>query len=279
MDWGWQNRMARMFPAPTGRTVMLAVDHGYFMGPTHGLEVPRQTLAPLLGLCDAVALTRGVLRTSVPPSTNTPVVLRVSGGASVVGADLSHEALTTSVEDALRLNVSAVAMSIFVGSAHEHESLVNLGTLVNQGEAVGLPVMGITAVGKELDKRDARYLSLASRIAAEQGAHVVKTYYCEDGFSRVVEGCPVPIVVAGGPRLESDRAVLELVHASIAAGARGVDMGRNIWQSDHPVAMLKAIRSVVHEDLTVKEALQALEESRRAPEARAARADASAVRA
>jgi putative autoinducer-2 (AI-2) aldolase len=279
MDWGWQNRMSRMFPAPTGRTVMLAVDHGYFMGPTHGLEVPRLTLAPLLGLCDAVALTRGVLRTSVPPSTGTPVVLRVSGGASVVGADLSHEALTTSVEDALRLNVSAVAMSIFVGSAHEHESIVNLGALVDQGEAVGLPVMGITAVGKELDKRDARYLSLASRIAAEQGAHVVKTYYCEDGFSRVVEGCPVPIVVAGGPRLETDRAVLELVHASIAAGARGVDMGRNIWQSDHPVAMLRAIRAIVHEGYDVKEALQALEEARLAPTAGAPRSDASPVRA
>ena len=262
MDWGWQNRMGRIFPAPTKRTVMLAVDHGYFMGPTHGLEVPKETIRPLLPFCDALALTRGVLRTSVDPGTSTPIVLRVSGGASIVGEDLSDESLTTSVREAVRLNVAAVAMSVFVGSAHEHSSLTNLGTLVDEGEELGMPVMGITAVGKELQKRDSRYLSLASRICAELGAHVVKTYYCEEGFSRVVEGCPVPLVVAGGPKLENDQAVLELAHSAIEAGAYGVDMGRNIWQSDHPVAMLQALRGIVHDHLTVSEARTVLEEAR-----------------
>ncbi|MCI4357576.1 MAG: 3-hydroxy-5-phosphonooxypentane-2,4-dione thiolase [Thermoplasmata archaeon] len=262
MDWGKRNRIARMFPGRSGNTVMLAVDHGYFMGPTSRLENPRATITPLLPYADAIALTRGVLRTSVEPSTTTPIVLRVSGGATVLKEDLSDEALTTSVRDAVRLNASAVALSVFVGAPHEHDSLVNLASLVESGEEAGMPVMAITAVGKELEKRDARYLALACRVAAELGAHLVKTYFCE-GFSKVVEGCPVPLVVAGGPRLDSDRAALELAFRAISEGAKGIDMGRNVWQSDHPVPMLKALRAIVHDRATVAEAEAVLSDSKR----------------
>lgn len=270
MDWGMRNRIARMFPPNSGHTVMLAVDHGYFMGPTHRLEDARATITPLLPHADALALTRGILRTSVPPNSTTPIVLRVSGGVTILREDLSDEEITTSMTEALRLNVSAVALSVFVGSAHEHESLVNLSTLVDEGESAGMPVMAITAVGKELEKRDARYLALACRVSAELGAHLVKTYYCEN-FSKVVEGCPVPLVVAGGPRLPTDRAALELASRAIGEGAKGIDMGRNIWQSDHPVAMLRALRAIVHDNASVDEAMNILdEERRRVPATRAA---------
>jgi 3-hydroxy-5-phosphonooxypentane-2,4-dione thiolase len=274
MDWGMANRMARMFSPASHNTVMLAVDHGYFMGPTHHLEDARATIAPLLPHADALALTRGILRRCVPPEASTPIVLRVSGGATVLKEDLSDEKITTSMRDAARLNVSAVAMSVFVGSPHEHDSLVHLGELVDEGEEAGIPVMAITAVGKELEKRDARYLALACRVSAELGAHLVKTYYCDD-FAKVVEGCPVPLVVAGGPKLDSDRAALELARRAIDDGAHGIDMGRNIWQSDHPVAMLKALRAIVHERVTVDDALTIVGEetaSARAPPAAVPRA-------
>ena len=267
MDWGLQNRMHRMFSPASSNTVMLAVDHGYFMGPTHRLENARATITPLLPHADALALTRGILRHAVDPTASTPIVLRVSGGATILKEDLSDESLTTSMRDAVRLNVSAVAMSVFVGAPHEHESLVHLAELVDQGEEFGIPVMAITAVGKELEKRDARYLALACRVSAELGAHLVKTYYCDD-FPKVVEGCPVPIVVAGGPRLDSDRAALELARLAIDEGAHGIDMGRNIWQSDHPVAMLKALRAIVHEKATVREALEILQAEKAHPAAR-----------
>jgi 3-hydroxy-5-phosphonooxypentane-2,4-dione thiolase len=257
MDWGLANRMHRMFSPATRNTVMLAVDHGYFMGPTRRLEDAGAAIAPLLPHADALALTRGILRHAVPPTAQIPIVLRVSGGATILQDDLSHEAVTTSMEEAVRLNVCAVALSVFVGAPHEHESLVHLGELVNEGERAGMPVMAITAVGKELEKRDARYLALACRVSAELGAHIVKTYYC-DGFSKVVEGCPVPIVVAGGPKLDSERAALELARSAIDEGAHGVDMGRNIWQSDHPVPMLKALRAIVHDKATVNEAMEIL---------------------
>lgn len=262
MGWGLHNRMARFVKPATGHTVLLAADHGYFMGPTRRLESPRSTLEPLLPWADAIAVTRGVLRTSIPATSDVPVVLRVSGGVTVLKDDLSDEAVTTSMEEALRLNVSAVALSVFVGAPHEHQSLVSLGELVDEGEAFGVPVMAITAVGKELEKRDARYLSLACRVSAELGAHLVKTYYCEN-FEKVVEGCPVPLVVAGGPKLDSDKAVLELCEGAIAKGAVGVDMGRNIWQSDHPVAMIKAIRAIVHEKASLREAMHLLETERK----------------
>ncbi|HEV2231279.1 MAG TPA: 3-hydroxy-5-phosphonooxypentane-2,4-dione thiolase [Thermoplasmata archaeon] len=269
MDWGLANRLARMFPAPSGRTVMLAVDHGYFMGPTRRLENPRNTITPLLPYADALALTRGVLRTSVDPASTTPIVLRVSGGVTVLKEDLSDEAVTTSVREALRVNASAVALSVFVGAPHEHQSLVSLAGLVESGHDSGMPVMAITAVGKELEKRDARYLALACRVSAELGAHLVKTYYCED-FSKVVEGCPVPLVVAGGPKLDSEEAALKLARSAIDEGAMGIDMGRNIWQSDHPVAMLKGLRAIVHENATVREALDIVQEGRSTPKRRAA---------
>ncbi len=257
MSWGLSNRIARMFPTGDGNTVMLAVDHGYFMGPTRRLENARTTIGPLIPHADALAVTRGILRTSVPPTAQVPIVLRVSGGVTVLKEDLSDEALTTPMKEALRLNCSAVALSVFVGAPHEHSSLNNLAQLVSEGEDTGMPVMAITAVGKELEKRDARYLALACRVSAELGAHLVKTYYCDD-FEKVVEGCPVPLVVAGGPKLDSDRAALELAHDAIALGAHGIDMGRNIWQSDHPVPMLRALRAIVHEKATVGEAIDVL---------------------
>jgi len=254
MSWGLQNRLSRIIRPTTGRTVMLAADHGYFLGPTRKLEVPRKTLEPLLPYADAVMVTRGVVRTSIDPGSNIPLVLRVSGGASVLSEDLSKEAITTSMHDAVRINASAVALSIFVGAPHEHESLVNLGRLVDEGEQIGMPVLAVTAVGKELEKRDARYLGLATRIAAEFGAHFVKTYFCEPDFEKVVDSCPVPLVVAGGPKLDTEMDALELAEQAIAAGAVGVDMGRNIWQSPNPVGMIRAIRAIVHERATAKEA-------------------------
>ncbi|MDE1829167.1 MAG: 3-hydroxy-5-phosphonooxypentane-2,4-dione thiolase [Thaumarchaeota archaeon] len=253
MDWGLKNRLARIIKPYDRRGVMLAVDHGYFLGPTERLEEPRKTIAPLLPLADSLMLTRGVLRTSVDASYPVPVVLRVSGGSSIIGKDLSNEKITTSIKDAIRLNVSALAMSIFVGAPYEHESLVSLGNLVNEGEEYGMPILAVTAVGKELEKRDARYLSLACRIAAEFGAHLVKTYYCEN-FERVVRSCPVPVIIAGGPKLATELDALQLTYDAIQAGAAGVDMGRNIWQSDYPVAMIKAVRAIVHQNATVKEA-------------------------
>ena len=273
MDWGMRNRMARMFRPESGNTVMLAVDHGYFMGPTRRLENAGATVRPLLPYADAVALTRGILRTSIPPTSETPIVLRVSGGATILQEDLSDEAITTPVREASRLNCAAVALSIFVGAPHEHQSLVNLGKLVDEGEEAGMPVMAITAVGKELEKRDARYLALACRVAAELGAHLVKTYYCDD-FAKVVEACPVPLVVAGGPKLDSDRAALELAANAIRLGARGLDMGRNIWQSDHPVAMLQALRAIVHAKADVDTALGVLNEAKSRPAARVGTASA-----
>ena len=252
MDWGLQNRLSRIIKPNDGKAVMLAVDHGYFLGPTESLEQPKKTIQPLLKYCDSLMLTRGVLRTSVDARFPVPVVLRVSGGSSIIGQDLSNEKITTSVRDALRLNVSALALSIFVGAKYEHNSLVNLGNLVNEAEEYGIPVLAVTAVGKELAKRDARYLSLSCRIAAEFGAHIVKTYYC-DHFEKVVESCPVPIIIAGGPQLE-ERKALELTYNAVKAGAVGVDMGRNIWQSKHPVPMIRAVRAIVHGNLNVNEA-------------------------
>ena len=259
MSWGLNNRISRIFKQ--GRTVMLAVDHGYFLGPTRKLENPRKTIEPLLPYADAISPTRGVLRRCVDFTTEVPIVLRVSGGTSIIGPSLSDEGIQTSMEEAIRLNASALSLSIFVGTEHEKQTLMSLGELVNQGERYGMPIMAITAVGKELDKRDARYLGLCCRIAAELGAHFVKTYYCED-FSKVAESCPVPLVIAGGPKLSTELDVFNLAYNALQEGAAGVDMGRNIWQHDHPVAMIKAIRSIVHADSTPKEALQIFDETK-----------------
>ncbi len=252
MDWGLKNRIARIINPVNGRAVMLAVDHGYFLGPTESLEVLHLTVRPLLKYCDSLMLTRGVLRTSVDANFPVPIVLRVSGGSSIIGEDLSNEKITTSVKESIRLNASALAMSIFVGAKYEHNSLVNLGNLVNEAAEFGIPVLAVTAVGKELEKRDARYLSLACRIAAEFGAHMVKTYYCEN-FEKVVNTCPVPVIIAGGPKLE-ERQALELTYNAIKSGASGVDMGRNIWQSKYPVPMIRAVRAIVHGNSNVEQA-------------------------
>ena len=245
MDWGMKNRLSQIIKPDTNRTVMLAVDHGYFLGPTSGLEEPAKTIEPLLPYADSLMLTRGVLRASVNPGSSTPIVLRVSGGNSILGEDLSKETITVSVKDAIRLNVSAVALSIYVGSKYEHQTLKNLATLVSECEEYGIPVLAVTAVGKEM-VRDARYLSLACRIAAEIGAHFVKTYYCED-FQKVVKTCPVPVVIAGGKKI-AEKDALKLAYNAVKDGAVGVDMGRNIFQSKDPVGMIKAVRQIVHEN-------------------------------
>jgi len=253
MDWGMKNRFSRIFKPKTGRTVMLAVDHGYFLGPTTGLEDIRKTVGPLLPYVDCLTLTRGMLRTCIPPESDVPIVLRVSGGNSIVGEELSNEEITTTIEDSIRLNVAGLSCSIYVGSPYEKQTLMNLSKLVDWGQKYGIPVLGITAVGKEMT-RDARYLALATRIAAELGATYVKTYYCE-GFEKVVESCPVPIVIAGGKKIPEKEA-LELASNAISKGAAGVDMGRNIFQSSHPVAMIQAVRAVVHDNATPEQAFE-----------------------
>jgi putative autoinducer-2 (AI-2) aldolase len=250
-DWGLANRLARILRPPHGRTVMLAVDHGYFLGPTAGLEEPARTIAPLLPHADSLMLTRGVLRTSVPAAADVPIVLRVSGGTSIL-RELSNEGLTVAIEDAIRLNASAVTLSIFVGAEGERASLLNLAKLVDAGERYGIPVLAVTAVGKDMT-RDARYLGLACRIAAEIGARLVKTYHC-DGFDEVVRAAPVPVVIAGGKKF-GERQAIELAWSAIRDGAAGVDMGRNIFQSDHPVGMIRAVRAVVHDGATVGDAV------------------------
>jgi putative autoinducer-2 (AI-2) aldolase len=208
-------------------------------------------------------LTRGVLRSCIDPLNTKPIILRVSGAVSVIGEDLSNESIITSVKEAIRLNASAVSLSIFVGHKYEHQSLKNLATLVDECEDYGIPVMAVTAVGKELEKREARYLALSSRIAAELGARIVKTYYCQDGFEKVVRGCPVPVVIAGGPKVDSELEVFKWIYDALQKGAIGVNLGRNIWQHDHPVAMIRAIRGLIHENFTPKEAQEEFERVKR----------------
>jgi len=261
MEWGMKNRLAQLVQSD-GHCLFLPIDHGYFQGPTRKLEKPGETIKPLLPYCDALFVTRGVLRASIDPENTKPIILRVSGGTSMVGKDLSDEGLTTSMEEAIRLNVAAVGISIFVGSEHEKENLLNLARLVDEGEKYGIPVMAVTAVGKELEKRDARYLALSSRIAAELGARIVKTYWCEN-FDKVVNGCPVPVVMAGGPKVDTDLEVFEFVHDGMEKGAIGVNLGRNVWQNEHPVAMIKALRAIIHKKATVKEANEIFEKERR----------------
>jgi putative autoinducer-2 (AI-2) aldolase len=245
-----QDRLSRVIRP--GGTVMLAVDHGYFQGPTSGLENPKKTISPLLPYADSLMLTRGVLRTSVTPGSGVPIVLRVSGGTSIL-KELSNEVISTSMDEALRLNASAVAVSIFVGAENERQTLQNLSQLVDEGERVGMPVLAVTAVGREME-RDSRYLGLACRIAAELGARVVKTYHCDD-FRKVVDSCPVPVVIAGGKKIP-ERDALTLASRAMADGASGVDMGRNIFQSSDPVGMIKAVRAVVHDRASVDDALR-----------------------
>lgn len=253
MDWGIKNRLAQLIQ-PDGHCLWLPVDHGYFQGPTRKLEEPGKTIEPLLPYADALFITRGVLRSSVDPARSKPIILRVSGGTSIIGKDLAHEGIATSMEEAIRINASAVGLSIFVGTDYEHDSLLNLARLVDEGQRYGIPVMAVTAVGKELEKREARFLALCCRIAAELGASVVKTYYCKEGFDKVVQGCPVPVVMAGGPQVDTELEVFEFVYDGIQKGAIGVNLGRNIWQNDYPVAMIRAIRAIIHENATPRQA-------------------------
>jgi putative autoinducer-2 (AI-2) aldolase len=255
MDWGMKNRLSRILNPKTGRTVMLAIDHGYFLGPTSGLEAPGKTVEPLLPYADSLMLTRGVLRQCIPPTSEAPIVLRVSGGTSIL-RELSGEGLTVAIEDAIRLNAAAITLSVFVGGEGERTTLLNLAKLVDYGHQYGIPVLAVTAVGKEMT-RDARYLGLACRICAELGAHFVKTYYCE-GFEEIVRNTPVPIVIAGGKKIPELDAI-QLAHNAVSAGASGVDMGRNIFQSDCPVGMIRAVRGVVQDGVDVKQAIEIYE--------------------
>jgi putative autoinducer-2 (AI-2) aldolase len=252
MDWGMKNRMARIFKPETGRTVMLAIDHGYFLGPTGGLEQPDRTCEPLLPHADSLMLTRGVLRRCIPATTNLPIVLRVSGGTSVL-TELSNEGLTVDMEDALRVNASAITLSVFVGEEGERTTLLNLAKLVDAGEKYGVPVLAVTAVGKNMN-REPRYLGLACRIVAELGAHMVKTYYCE-GFAKLVRDTPVPVVIAGGKKID-ERDAIALAYNAVNDGASGVDMGRNVFQSDCPEGMIRAIRAVVQDGTSPDEAFE-----------------------
>ncbi|MCA6220285.1 MULTISPECIES: 3-hydroxy-5-phosphonooxypentane-2,4-dione thiolase [Photorhabdus] len=253
LDWGMQSRLSRIFNPKTNRTVMLAFDHGYFQGPTTGLERIDINIAPLFPHTDVLMCTRGILRSQVPPATNKPVVLRASGANSIL-TELSNEAVAVAMEDALRLNVCAVAAQVYIGSEYEHQSIKNIIKLVDQGMRYGMPTMAVTGVGKDM-VRDQRYFSLATRIAAEMGAQIIKTYYVDTGFERIASGCPVPIVIAGGKKLPEKEA-LEMCYQAIDQGAAGVDMGRNIFQSEAPVAMLKAVQAVVHQNESASKAYE-----------------------
>lgn len=231
---------------------MLAIDHGYFLGPIKGLEDPKKTITPLLPHVDAVMLTRGVLRNCFDPSMQQSVVLRVSGGNTIDGPVLGDEEIVTSIDDAIRLNASALAFSIYVGTEYEHQTLKSLAKLVDMGERYGIPVLAVTAVGRELEKRTTRYIALACRVAAELGAHFIKTYYTDD-FEKVVNSTPVPLVIAGGPKMEREEDVLRLAYDAIRAGALGLDFGRNVFQSGNPLGMIRALNRIVHEGATPEE--------------------------
>ena len=249
-DWGMKDRLSRIFNPQSGNTVMLAFDHGYIMGPTSGLERMDLTITPLIEYADCIMCTRGALRSIVPPTSNKPVSLRYSAGTTVL-TDLNDECLLD-IEDAIRVNASALAIMVAVGSKFEAVTIKNLVRTADLGAKYSIPTLGVTAVGKDL-VRDARYLALASRVCAENGATFVKTYFCEENFEQVVAACPVPIVIAGGKKLPEDEA-LQFAYQAIQQGAAGVDMGRNVFQSDHPIAMIQAVRSVVHDKRTPQDA-------------------------
>jgi len=245
LDWGMQNRLAQIFNPKSGRTVMLAIDHGYFQGPTTGLERIDLNILPLVPHADTLMLTRGILRSIVPPSTTQSIVLRVSGGTSIL-KELSNEEIAVDIEDSIRLNVCAMAVQVFIGGEYEKESIINMTRMVDQGTRYGIPTLAVTAVGKDM-ARDARYFRLATRICAELGANYIKTYYIEGGFETVTSSCPVPIVMAGGKKI-SEKDALHMAYNAVNQGAAGVDMGRNIFQSEDPVAMIQAVKAVVHDN-------------------------------
>jgi putative autoinducer-2 (AI-2) aldolase len=253
LDWGMKNRLSRIFNPDSGKTVMLAIDHGYFQGPTSGLERIDLNIVPLAPLSDALMLTRGILRSTIPPVINKAIVMRASGGASIL-KELSNEEIAVDIEDAIRMNVSAIAVQVFIGGEFETRSIHNMTKLVDLGLRYGIPVLAVTAVGKDMI-RDAKYFRLACRICAELGAQIVKTYYVGEGFSTITSSCPVPIVMAGGKKLPELDA-LTMAYNAVQEGASGVDMGRNIFQSDAPKAMMTCIRKVVHEKMKPSHALE-----------------------
>ncbi len=259
MDWGMENRLNQLMP--NGKCFFMPIDHGYFQGPTTGLEEPWKTVEPLMPYVDALFCTRGTLRACIDAAKTKPIVLRVSGCTSMVGKDLANEELTTTIDEVIRLNAAAVGISVFIGSDYEKETLRNLTDMVNLCEDFGIPVMAVTAVGKEMEKREARYLGLCCRIAAELGARVVKTYWCDKDFDKVVKGCPVPVIMAGGPKCKTEKEVLEFVHDGMQKGAVGINLGRNVWQSPHPVAISKALRAIVHDGVAVSEAHRIFKEN------------------
>lgn len=261
-DWGMQNRLARVFDPRSGRTVMLAIDHGYFQGPTTGLERVDVNIVPLVPYVDALFCTRGIVRSVVPPASRAPIWLRASGGPSIL-RELSDEEIAVDMDDAVRINAVGVGVQVFIGGPMETRTVTNMTRLVDAGYRVGIPVLGVTAVGRDLT-RDAKYLRLACRILAELGAQVVKTYYCDEDFETVTASCPVPVVMAGGKKLPELEA-LTMAYRAVAEGASGVDMGRNIFQSEAPIAMLKAVRAVVHDGLGPEQALELYETLRRKP--------------
>jgi putative autoinducer-2 (AI-2) aldolase len=257
LDWGMKNRLARVFDPRSGRTVMLAIDHGYFQGPTTGLERIDLSIVPLLPSCDALFCTRGILRSVIPAETGKPIVLRASGGPSILREDLSDEQIAMDMEDAVRLNAAGIGIQVFIGGEFETRSVHNMTKLVDAGVRLGMPVMGVTAVGKNM-VRDAKYFRLACRIIAELGAQYVKTYYVEEGFETVTASCPVPIVMAGGKKLPELDA-LTMAYNAVQQGAAGVDMGRNIFQSEDPKAMITAVDAVVHKNLKPAHAFDLLQ--------------------
>ena len=253
LGWGMQNRLSRIFSPASGRTVMLAIDHGYFLGTTTGLERIDLTIRPLIPYADSLMLTRGILRTVIPATTPASIVLRVTGGSSIL-KELSNEEIAVDIEDSLRLNVCAMAVQVFVGGEYERQSIINMTRMVDMGLRYGMPTLGVTAVGKDM-ARDARYFRLATRICAELGAQYVKSYYVEKGFDTVCASCPVPIVMAGGKKI-AELDALTMAYRAVQEGAAGVDMGRNIFQSDAPVAMIQAVRAVVHDNETPAKAFE-----------------------
>jgi len=258
VGWGKKRRLSQIV-ANDGKALMLAIDHGYFMGATHGMEKPAEAIKDLLPFVDSLMLSPGILKTDVSPDFGKGIVLRASGGNTILDSDIDNEELILTAEEAVKMNTSGVAVSIFVGSEFSHQTIMNLTDMVNEASAFELPVLGVTAVGKALaDKKEKRYLTHASRLAAELGADIVKTYYCE-GFAEVVAKCTAPIVVAGGPKLDTYKDVLDLCYNAINDGAIGVDMGRNIWQSEYPAAIIQGVNKIIHGNFSVKEALQLVE--------------------
>ena len=253
LDWGMQNRLSRIFNPDSGRTVMLAFDHGYFQGPTTGIERMDLAIPPLIPHADVLMCTRGALRSCISPTADKPIVLRSSAGQSIL-SELSNELVAVEIEDAIRLNAAAITAQIYIGAEYEHQSISNVVKLIDTGSRYGIPTLAVTGVGADM-VRDARYFGLATRIAAEIGAHYVKSYFIEEGFERVVAGCPVPIVIAGGKKLP-EREALDMAFRAVDQGAAGVDMGRNIFQSDCPVAMIQAVGAVVHRDESIDNAYQ-----------------------